>query len=106
MSERESTENSVSVLNWVVSFILLGIPLLNFILILVWAFGGTQYASKKTFAQATIVLWLIFVILFVIALLLLPMLGAGTQSDLFQQWLDQLQQVQTDLQNQSAAQPK
>lgn len=46
----------VSVGNWIITFIVLGIPLLNVIMLIVWALGGTPYASKKTFAQAFFVL--------------------------------------------------
>lgn len=46
----------VSVANWIITFIVLGIPLLNVIMLIVWALGGTPHPSKKTFAQASFVL--------------------------------------------------
>lgn len=46
MSNSENNKD-VSVLNWAISLVLLAIPFVNFILLLVWAFGGSRYPSKK-----------------------------------------------------------
>jgi hypothetical protein len=46
----------VSVGNWIITFIILGIPLINLIMLIIWALGGTPHPSKKTFAQAFFVL--------------------------------------------------
>lgn len=46
----------VSVGNWIITFIVLGIPLINVIMLIIWALGGTAHPSKKTFAQAFFVL--------------------------------------------------
>jgi hypothetical protein len=46
----------VSVGNWIITFIILGIPPVNLIMLIIWALGGTAHPSKKTFAQAFFVL--------------------------------------------------
>jgi len=51
------TENKpVSVGEWIVTFILLAIPVVNIIMLLVWALGGGAHPSKKSYAQATLIL--------------------------------------------------
>lgn len=95
MATRETTENSISVGNWLWSLILLSIPLVNLIMIIVWACGGTAFQSKKTFAQATIILWVIVILLAILATILIPLFGVEMQQT--------LEQIQAELQNQSAA---
>jgi hypothetical protein len=46
----------VTVGNWIITFIVLAIPLVNLVMLIVWAVGGTTHPSKKTFAQAYFVL--------------------------------------------------
>ena len=53
--------------NWIVTYLLMAIPIVGFILVLVWAFSGTNQPSKKSWAQATLIMMLIssvFVLLF------------------------------------------
>ncbi|TSA31139.1 MAG: hypothetical protein D4R65_11635 [Verrucomicrobiaceae bacterium] len=52
-----STENKpVSIGDWIVTIILLAIPVVNLIMLLVWAFGGSVHPSKKNYARATLIL--------------------------------------------------
>ena len=46
----------VSVGNWIITFIVMGIPVVNLIMLIIWALGGTPHQSKKTWAQASFVL--------------------------------------------------
>ncbi len=51
------TENKpVSVGDWIVTFILLAIPIVNIVMLFVWGFGGSAHPSKKTYAQATLII--------------------------------------------------
>lgn len=51
------TENKpVSVGDWILTFIVLAIPLVNIIMLFVWAFGGTTHPSKKTYCQAALII--------------------------------------------------
>lgn len=65
----------VSVGNWILTFILLAIPLVNLIMLIVWAVGATTHPSKKTFAQAYLIIFLIVFCIGVLFALILPLLG-------------------------------
>ncbi len=45
--------------DWLVTFIIQSIPLINLIMLFVWAFGGNTHPSKKTYAQAALIFVLI-----------------------------------------------
>jgi hypothetical protein len=57
----------VSMQEWLVTGILMCIPIVNIVLLFVWAFGNNAPISKKNWAMATL-LW--FLIVFVIFLIL------------------------------------
>lgn len=68
----DSENKPVSVGNWILTFIILAIPLVNLIMLIVWAVGGTTHPSKKTFAQAYFVLIGIAICIGILAALILP----------------------------------
>ena len=45
--------------DWVITFLLTMIPIIGFILVFVWAFSGQIQHSKKTWAQATLIMMVI-----------------------------------------------
>ncbi|MDP6504710.1 MAG: hypothetical protein QF886_13890, partial [Planctomycetota bacterium] len=53
------TYTSVSVGNWIVTYILLCIPIVNIVLLFVWAFGSNTPESKANWAKAMLLLMLI-----------------------------------------------
>tara|TARA_B100001778_G_C18181983_1_gene447296 strand:+ start:199 stop:414 length:216 start_codon:yes stop_codon:yes gene_type:complete len=53
----------VTVGNWLVVYILMCIPLVNFIMLLVWAFGSGAPASQSNWAKATLIWMVIFTVL-------------------------------------------
>ena len=55
----------VSTLSWVGSLILLGIPLVGFIVCLVWAFGGGNH-NKRNFARACLILMIACIVLCIV----------------------------------------
>ena len=65
----------VSVGNWILTFILLAIPLLNIVMLIAWAVGATTHPSKKTFAQAYFVLLIIAVFIGAFAAVIFGLLG-------------------------------
>jgi hypothetical protein len=71
----DSEYKPISIGNWILTFILLAIPLVNLIMLIVWAVGSSTHPSKKTFAQAYFVMLLIFICIAVAAAFLLPALG-------------------------------
>jgi hypothetical protein len=52
--------------DWIVTFIISYIPLVGFIMLFVWAFGDGTHPSKKTWAQAALIMVLIFIILSIV----------------------------------------
>jgi hypothetical protein len=58
------TENKpVSVGDWILTFILLAIPIVNLVMLFIWAFGGSAHPSKKTYAQATLIITGVVIVL-------------------------------------------
>jgi hypothetical protein len=49
----------VTIGDWIITFILLAIPVINVIMLLVWALGSSAHPSKKTYAQAVLILGLL-----------------------------------------------
>lgn len=52
-------EPPISVGNWLLTFIVMCIPLINVIMLFVWAFGGSSHKSKSNWARAALLLMLI-----------------------------------------------
>ena len=61
--ENSSSREPTSVGGWIVTFILLSIPIVNIIMLIVWLVGDTE-PSKKNFIIASIVYALIVAVLF------------------------------------------
>ena len=58
------SKREVSLVEWIVIFLLMLIPIVNIILLLVWAFGSENTPeSQKNWAKAKLIFWLIFVVL-------------------------------------------
>jgi hypothetical protein len=70
-----SENKPVSIGEWILTFILLAIPLVNLIMLIVWAVSSSTHPSKKTFAQAYFVLIAIVFCIGLALALLLPLLG-------------------------------
>ena len=52
--------------DWIITLIITYIPLVGFIMLFVWAFGGGTHPSKKTWAQAVLILMVIGIVLAII----------------------------------------
>jgi Na+/melibiose symporter-like transporter len=48
-------EKQMSVGDWIVTYLLMCIPVVGIIMLFVWAFGSDSQPSKKTWAQATLI---------------------------------------------------
>jgi len=59
----EQNEKSMSVTDWLVTLIVTAIPLVGFIMLFVWAFGGNSPAAKTNWAKAALILYAIGVVL-------------------------------------------
>lgn len=54
--EKNRMQRPLSVGDWIVVFLLLGIPVVGFILIIYWSFGENVNINKKNFSKATLLL--------------------------------------------------
>ena len=52
--------------NWIVTMILLAIPVVNLVLLFVWGFGTNVNKSKKTYCQATLIFAAIVIVLTIV----------------------------------------
>ncbi len=53
----------VTIGDWVVTFIVTAIPLVGFIMLIIWAVGTDTHPSKKSWAQATLIFMVISLLL-------------------------------------------
>jgi hypothetical protein len=60
----------VSVKNWLLTMIILAIPLLNIIMLFVWSFGGNVNLNKKNYSRATLIIMAIAVVITVLFVLM------------------------------------
>ena len=73
MDSNQELEKPVSVGDWILTLIIFCIPIVGFIMMLVWAFGGTSSVSKRNYCRAC----LFFVILAVVLSLLFLFVFGG-----------------------------
>ena len=66
LQNQGSSNQPMSIGDWIITFIITYIPLVGFIMLFVWAFGDGTHPSKKTWAQATLILMVVGVILAII----------------------------------------
>jgi glycopeptide antibiotics resistance protein len=57
---------TVRVSEWVIALLLLAIPVVNIVMMFVWAFGGGTNPSKANFAKASLIWMAIGIVLCVI----------------------------------------
>jgi len=61
-------EKQMSVGDWIVTYLLMCIPIIGIIMLFVWAFGGDTQPSKKTWAQATLIWAVVMIVLWFLVL--------------------------------------
>lgn len=69
-----STYTPVSVGNWMLTYLLMCIPIVNLILLIVWAFGSNTPVSKANWAKASLI-WMLIAVAFYVLMFLV--IGAG-----------------------------
>jgi len=73
----QQQDQTVSIGDWILSYFLMCIPLVGFIMLFVWAFGDQTKPSKKNWARASLIVQAILTIL-VILLYVLVFATAGS----------------------------
>jgi len=66
LENQSSNYKPMTIGDWIITFIITYIPLVGFIMLFVWAFGGGTHPSKKTWAQALLIMMAIGIILAII----------------------------------------
>jgi hypothetical protein len=77
--EREShhIQTPVSVGEWMITILLMAIPIVNIIMLFIWAFSGNINISKANWAKATLIWWLIIAVVYALLFILLGSFFAG-----------------------------
>jgi hypothetical protein len=78
----DSNYKPVSVGDWMMTALLLGIPVVNIILLFVWAFGSNTPISKANFSKA-ILLWFLISMVFSAVLFFVFGVGAALLASVF-----------------------
>lgn len=69
--------------DWVISILLLAVPIVQIIAPLVWVFSSSTPLSKKNFGKAILILWLVRIVLLVFFWgTLMAMFGAMSNGNL------------------------
>ncbi len=66
LQNQGSSYQPMSIGDWLITFIITYIPLVGFIMLFIWAFGDGTHPSKKTWAQATLIVMVAGIILAII----------------------------------------
>lgn len=72
-------DEHVSVGGWIGRWLVMCIPIVNIIMLFVWAFGGSRKYSLKTWARARLLLALIVIIALLITVIVLAVSGVNVQ---------------------------
>ena len=72
-------DEHVSIGGWIGRWIVMCIPIVNIIMLFVWAFGGSRKYSLKTWARARLLLALIVIIALLITVIVLAVSGVNVQ---------------------------
>ena len=54
----------ISLGEWIITFIVLAIPLVNIIMLFVWGFSSSTNPNKSNFCKATLIVYLVCFVLF------------------------------------------
>ena len=66
LSTQGSGYQPMTIGDWIVTFIISYIPLVGFIMLFVWAFGDGAHPSKKTWAQAALIMVVVAIVLSIV----------------------------------------
>ena len=76
--------------DWLITLILLSIPLANIVLFIIWAFSNTGNLNRRNYCRAGLILLAVFLAIYVIVLILIMTVGGG--ADALKEAGDALQQ--------------
>lgn len=73
---RAQVASQMSIGSWIVTFILLVIPLVSIIMLFIWAFDATS--QRRNFARAYLIIAGIMIALWIVAIIIIIALGASS----------------------------
>lgn len=66
MENQEKNKSVVSIGDWIITMIIMVIPLVNIIMLFVWAFGSNTAESKANWAKASLIFAVLGIIISII----------------------------------------
>lgn len=57
---------TISVTDWIITFLITAIPLVNIIMLFVWSFGGNTPLTKRNWAKATLIIMAIAILISIV----------------------------------------
>ena len=79
------SQDATSTGQWVLTLFLMCIPVVNIVLLFVWAFGSNTAESKRNWARANLI-WILIGIVLSIALVAVLMFMGISMPDYLQRW--------------------
>lgn len=61
-----SSYEPIRVKDWIITILITAIPLVGLIMLFVWGFGSETHPSKANWAKATLIWYLIFIVLWLV----------------------------------------
>jgi len=78
MDLQNTSYTPMTIGEWIITFIITYIPLVGIIMLFVRAFGGNAHPSKKTWAQATLIIFAVMIVLSILFFgIIVSLLGAA-----------------------------
>ncbi|UOO89642.1 hypothetical protein LVJ82_01250 [Vitreoscilla massiliensis] len=75
----QDLDEVMSVKEWLITLLILCIPLVNIIMMFVWGFGSATKPTKANFCKAYLIITAIFVVLYVLLIMVIG-IGAAASS--------------------------
>lgn len=71
-----SESGVVTLKEWIITMLILMIPLVNIVMVFVWAFGGGTNPSKANYFKAMLIIWAVGIVLWflVVGTFLMPVI--------------------------------
>ncbi len=60
-----SSDSEVSLKDWIISILIMGIPVVGIVMLFVWAFGKNENKSKANWAKANLIWLAVFAVIFI-----------------------------------------
>ncbi len=81
MDQQGTTYTPMTIGDWIITFIITYIPLVGLIMLFVWAFGDGTHPSKKSWAQALLIMVAVSIMLAIVFFLIFASILGGIFSN-------------------------